>query len=599
MVLYFIQVLNTGHHKWIVLSVIVFIIIALYKDFLRPSAVLLSSTVIFILLGIITPAKFLSNFSNRSIVTIILLILITSALRKNYQLDVLLDRIFSKAKTSKGFLWRMGGFVSFLSSCLNNTPIVAIMTPYVYNWSKKYGVHPSKLLIPLSYFTILGGMITLIGTSTNLVLNGFLYENNLPSLHFTDFLYLGILVTISGLIYIYTLGYRLLPERKDAFDDIVKAKAPEYVFEVCVEKGSKIDGQSIRTAGLLALEGVYLIEIHKENGEHKTSFENDEVIVGGDILIFMGKSETIMNLVLHGVGLTLQQHEEQPKIIEAVVPDNSAIAGMQVKNTYYNSDSARIIAIHRNGAKLSGKIEELNINHGDLLLMSVTEAFLENKTYARDVYILSTFAKNKKETNVPSRTQLKSFPGVFIGVVICGFCGIFSLFTGVLTIFTFLFAFSLFKVEDFRKELDIDLVIVLGCTLNISSALIDSGAADVIAGYFTNTLEPFGAVGMLIGLFVLTVLLSSFITNVAAVSMVFPIAYSLITDLSLLNSTPFFVAIAFAASAAFISPISYQTNWMVYGPGSYTTKDFFRVGFPLTIIYAIVCITFIILRYKI
>ena len=447
MVSFFTQVSYEESHKWIVLFTIIAIIFSLYKGFLRSSSILLLSTILFIVLRIISPIELLSNFANPTISIIMLLILITSALRKNYKIDYFLDKVFSRVKTAKTFLWRMTLLVTLSSSFLSNTPIVVLMTPYVYNWGKKNNVSPSKLLIPLSYCTIMGGMITLIGTSTSLVLNGFLYKKNLPVLHFNDFFYLGIIVSLIGILYICTIGYVLLPKNKDTFDPILKETSSKYMSKIEIVKYSKID----------------------------------------------------------------------------------------VKN---NSDKIPI---------------------GSL--------------------------------------KVKAFSLIFIGTIICGFVDIFSLFTSLLIIFSCLFIFNLFPLQDLRKDLDIDLIIILVCSLNIGNALIDSGASKMISDSIVPILSQWGHVGILIGLFLFTILLTSFVTNVAAVSISFPITYSIVTSFAIDNGTAFFTAIAFAASAAFISPIGYQTNWIVYGPGSYTAKDFFRVGFPLTIIYLLVCIGFIIIYY--
>lgn len=576
---------------WLVLVVIALVIYSLFKEAIKPALTFFIAVTSLMFFGIVAPIDFLSGISNQSIATIILLILITTALNNNFNVEAFFDKVFEGTKRPRGFMIRMMAYVALLSSVLNNTPVVAMMTPYVYNWCKKYGAHPSKLLIPLSYATILGGMLTVLGTSTNLVLNGFLFDNNLKLLGFTDFFFLGLLATTIGIIYLYTIGYKLLPQNSEAFDD-VKAKAPEYLVETEISENAKLISTTIEESGLTNLQGVYLIELHRD-GEVITPIPPNEIIKPLDLLIFMGNSETIMDIVNSGIGLRLPKHDENLEIVEAVVPANSSLTGKVISETkltqYYN---AELVALSRNGEKMSGKMDNMKLMHGDLLLLSVDKNFFENSDAMKDLVILSKIKKDK----APKKSKLQLMLVIISVVVGCAIAGLFTLFQACLFILSGMLLLKLFSFREINKELDIDLIVLLVSALTLGNALIKTGAAEIISSNFITLFSPFGILGILIGLFVLTVLLTSFVTNIAAVSIAFPIAYSVSNELGI-DGTPLFVAIAFAASAAFITPISYQTNWMVYGPGSYTSKDFLKVGLPLAIIYSITCITFIYFRY--
>lgn len=576
---------------WIVLAVISAVIYSLLKDLLKPALTFFLGVSVLMVFGIVSPGEFLSGVSNQSIATIVLLILITAALNKNFNMEGLFDKAFEGVKRPKSFLLRMTGYVAVLSSILNNTPVVAIMTPYVYNWCKKCGIHPSKLLIPLSYATILGGMITVVGTSTNLVLNGFLDENGLKMLRFSDFFYLGILVTVVGIAYLYFVGYRLLPQHKEAFDD-VKAKAPEYLIETQVSKNGKLIGSTIESAGLLSLQGVYLIEIHR-NGQMIPMVSPNEVLEPLDLLIFMGKSDTIMDVVNSGIGLQLPKSGDDTEIIEAVIPANSSLAGQSSAKAKLSEDyNAELVALSRNGEKISGKMDNMRLKHGDLLLLSVDKNFFENANVIHDLVILSKISNNQAPKPIRRKIII-----VLIGLVMAStFLGFINLFQACLFILSGMLGLKMFSFRDISKEIDIDLIVLLVSALTLGNALIKTNAAELISTNFIALFYPFGIIGILIGLFVLTALLTSFVTNVAAISIAFPIAYSVSSKLNI-DGTPLFVTIVYAASAAFITPIGYQTNWMVYGPGNYTSKDFIKVGFPLAIIYGITCILFIYLRY--
>ncbi len=578
--------------QWVVLGIMLFVIAALLREWMRPAMIFLLASVGMILFRIIDPLDWLGSFANKQIAIIILLILITSALRKNFNVEQVLDVVFKRARTGRAFLWRMCTYVAILSSFLNNTPVVAFMTPYIYNWSKRLGIHPSKLLIPLSYATILGGMITMLGTSTNLVLNGFLEENGVTPLSFKDFFFLGVLVTVTGIIYLYTFGYKLLPENREAFDDF-REKAPEYTVEIHVTGTAKCIGRTAQEVGLMSLNGAYLIEIIRSGESLMASPQ--EKLEAGDILLFIGKTEAIIELTNSDQGLRLPEEEENRDIVEVVIPANSTLAGHHISNErLLGQYDAKAIAIHRNGEKIKGKIEEMKLAHGDLLLLSVGASFLRNMDAINDFYVLSKVDRG----NVYQSKNVKAFLGLAIVIILAAFLKAITLFTALLFILTSLLALNLYTFKEIKRTLDGDLIVLLAAALTMGSAIIKTGAGDLVGRAFMGVLEPFGLLAILIGLFVVTVLLTSFVTNVAAVSIMFPVAYSLADQLGI-DGTPLYVILAFAASAAFLTPVGYQTNWMVYGPGGYKPQDFLRVGFPLLIIYAITCITFTTLYYQI
>ncbi|MBT28695.1 MAG: SLC13 family permease [Thalassobius sp.] len=580
--------------KLIVTIVLVFIIFGLIKEIIRPSLVFFGGVVILIFFGIIHPSDFMKGYSNQSIATVVLLVLITAALRKNFAVEHFFDRVFQGTNTKKGFLIKMMTYVAVLSSFLNNTPVVAVMTPYVFNWCKKRGFSPSKLLIPLSFATILGGMITIIGTSTNLVLNGFIVDNNLPAFGFTDFLFPGILVAVTGIIYLYFFGYKLLPRHK-IFSDEELIQSPDYMIEVRVAMTSRFVGGTISEAGLKKLEGAYLVEIHR-NGVVLSDFNDHELILPEDSLFFMGKPEQIIQLANGNSGLSLPNHGHNLELVEAVIPANSAISGKTVKDANFKDEyKAELVAIHRNGEKLEGKLTEKKLAQGDLLLLSVDDAFLKSSKPSDDLYIISKLKNGN--INLPSPKKLRWFTACLILFLSGAIFGLYSFFSALLFIMSSLLMLNLFTFKEISQEVDIDLVILLVCALTFSNALIQTGTADMIASSFIKLFLPFGNIALLIAIFALTVFLTSFITNVAAVSIVFPIALAISTDLGL-EGTPFFLAIAFGASAAFMTPVSYQTNWMVYGPGGYNAKDYLRVGLPLVLIYSFTCLSFICLRYN-
>lgn len=585
------------YQPYIVLVVILILFYLIFKEKIQPTVGFVSVVLFFLLSGILSTKEVLSGFSNESIAVIVLLILITAGLRKNFDIEKLFEKAFSQYKTYRSFLLGMMTKVALLSSIINNTPVVAVMTPYIFNWGKKKGISPSKLLIPLSFATIMGGMITIIGTSTTLVLNGFLLDFKASTLHLPDFIITGLAVSTTGILFFATIGHRLLPNRLDLIESFKKNKR-EYLIQLELIKDSPLIGKTVYEAGLRNLKDVFLVEIIREN-RVITPVEPKEVIHPNDILNFAGNTNKIWELIKSNRGLTLPQHEDiEPangtNLVEAVISHNSSLVLRKVKETdFRNKYDAAIVAVHRNGEKLRGKIGEIKLIAGDLLLLFAGEKFIYKSDIHRDLYVISNIVENPK----PEKYQMNTFIVVALVAITLLLLGYFSLFTSLLIIFSIMIIFKLTTVNDIKKEIDLSMIVILVFSLAIGQAIIKTQAGNILANFVMDLLLPYGNFAILTGLVLFTTILTSVINNVGAISISFPVAYSLSNTLGL-NGDPFYVAIAFAASASFLTPIGYQTNLIIYGPGGYTFKDFFKVGVPVTLIYLITAITTISILYK-
>lgn len=590
------------YHIHIVTLTLLGLIIALFRRGNRTALTFFMAVLVLIITGVLTTDEFLKGFGNRQIAIIFVLIFITGALRDHFNLLSLLDRPFRSAKTVRGMMLRMTGIVALGSSVLNNTPVVALMIPYVSDWCKKRGIAPSQLLMPLSYAAILGGMITLIGTSTNLVLNGFLEQSGQPLFGFFDFLVPGLLVTAGGIVYLLFAGPKFLPQRQDVLDQL-SDRSREYVVETKVRPGSRLIGQSVQDAGLRNLNGVFLIEIVRT--EHViTPVEPEEVIEEGDSLMFVGETERIVELVDGSNGLELSKHTEFDSgegrtIVEAVIPANSSLIGSTVKQVNFRERyQAGILAIHRNGERVSGKIGEIRFQAGDLLLLTTGRSFARNEFRFNNLYIV----KQVKNPSIKQAPPKRIFLAVVALVGAAGVFGLVNLFMATLILLAALLVLGFVNVDGMKKEMDVKLLLILVSALALGKAMIDSGAADAIAGIISTQLHGVGPIVISIVLFALTFVLTSFITNAAAVSIVFPIAYSLATATAASSgagavASGYYMVIAFAASCAFMTPMGYQTNLMVMGPGGYQFRDFMRVGGPLSLIYAVISLVYVWVSY--
>ena len=480
---------------------------------------------------------------------------------------------------------------------INNTPVVALMTPYVVDWGNKNNISPSRLLIPLSYATIMGGMITLIGTSTTLVLNGFLQDYNHPSLLFEDLFVIGISVTFFGILFIVLIGYKLLPDHKDVLKTYSENRR-EYIVETRLMSNSKLIGKSIIEAGLRNLKGVYLVEIMR-GSQLISPVSRSELLAENDILFFAGNTEDIVDLINSELGIELPDtarsyDSDKAEVVEAVMNNFSSQVGRTVKQSNFrNRYNAAIVAIHRNGKKVSGRIGDIVLQAGDLLLLYTGADFRERVEIYRDLFVISKL----RDINKPGNKKYYALILMALCALVLLIFSKMTLFPALMIILGIMIGFNLITTQDVKRELDLNMIAILVFSLAIGQAIIKTEAGNMIALAIIDLLEPYGNLSIIIGLLIITNLLASIIGNVGAVSISFPLAYSISSNLGI-EGYPFFLTIAYAASAAFLTPISYQTNLIIFGPGGYKFRDFFRIGLPVNIIYLSVAFLVIMYRYR-
>jgi len=576
------------------LVVVVLLVLFLYREIVHPSISFFGCVILLMAGGILSPYDLLNALANPHIAVIFLLILVTAGIRNIFGSKLFLW-LFRNGLKPRSFLGRMMVFVSGISALLNNTPIVAFMIPYVQDWCRKNGQAVSRFLIPLSFATILGGMITVAGTSTSLLLNGLIQGKQLPALGFNDFLYLGLLVTILGLLYLYYIGYKLLPEYQGKLEAIT-GNLKEYIVETEISTDSALIGKTVKVAGLRNLKDIFLIEIIR-GGEVTSPVSPDEVLQAGDFLFFSGNTEAINKLVTTESGLRVKHTPPQGGVFnftEAVIPSGSDLTGRKVnKSDFRKRFNASIVALHRDGKRISRGLGDVELQAGDFLLLITSEKNQLNET-GNDLLLLSVPEEIK--TSAPLWTRITGVVAFIL--LIAGITEFIPLITACLIILTCFIFLGLLKRQQIRREIDLGLLLILVSSVAIGTALDRSGAARSVAYWLIETGRSLGPVAALSALFLTTTILTSVISNAAAVAIAFPVAMSMAAQLSL-PSTPFFVAIAFAASGDFMTPIGYQTNLMIYGPGGYTFRDFAKVGIPLTLVYAVTCLLFISTYYGI
>lgn len=601
----------------IVVVVTIALISLLLVEMIKPAYIFFSAVLIFLLTGVIDTVDFLNAFSNESVLSIFLLIFITFGVRTNFNILGWMDKLFGSAKTGRGFIIRMTPSVAAFSSFLNNTPIVALFLPYVNKWSQEKGISPSKLLMPLSFAAMSGGMITVIGTSTNLVLKGLVEAKDGVPPGFLDYLFPGLIITAATVIFLSTIGYNLLPNNK-SFVRKIGRRPREYMVNVRIKEDSEIIGKTVKESGLQNLEGVDLFEIDRF-GVRISPIMPFEKIMKEDVLVFAGDTERIIRLLSREEDFVLpeikssnssaekdsddrerrrrRRDEEgsQRSLVETIIPTNSAIIGSSLKSYNFRERfDAAVIGIHRNGEEIKKKLENVILKPADLLLLIPGNNFHQlHANQEDDLYVVSVLAEIDRVSN---RVRL-GFLATLVAVLLALGFGKISLFFALLLLTSYLVAGNMMSVYDMKVQFSFNLFVVLFCSLAFSTALINSGVAEIAANNFMYAFQTMGERWILIGIYFVTLILTSFVTHVAAVAIIFPIAFSVGSQVTGLDMTAVYVAIAFAASASFHTPFSYQTNMMVYGPGGYRFTDFLKVGVPLTVIYSALVLIFIFMYY--
>ena len=572
-----------GPEAWITVSVVALVIGLLAATRIGPDIIMLGGLTLLLVTGVLEPREALEGLGNPGIVTVGVLFVVVAGLRETGGIDWVAHRLLGRPKSVLDAQRRIMLPTVGMSAFLNNTPVVAMLIPAARDWGRKYGIGASKLLIPLSYAAILGGTCTLIGTSTNLVVSGLLITEEKTHVGMFDIAWVGVPCALIGIGYILLVGRRLLPDRRPPISR--SADPRKYTVEMLVEPGSPLVGQTIEQAGLRHLPGMYLMEIERD-GQTMVAVGPAERLRGGDRLIFVGIVDSVVDLQkVRGLKPATDQvfKLDAPRsrrcLIEAVVSNSCPLVGMSIREGRFRSVyGAAVIAVARGRQRIKKKIGDIVLQSGDVLLVEARPSFVARQRNSRDFFLVSAVEDSTPLRHEKAWTALAIMAGMVLAVSL----GLVSMLKAAMLASGLMIMTRCLTASAARRSVDWQLLVVIAAAFGIGRAIQKTGLAQTVAGALIEFVGKDPRLSLAV-IFATAWVLTELITNNAAAVLVFPIAMATANDLGV-NIMPFAISLMIASSASFATPIGYQTNLMVYGPGGYRFGDYARIGLPLNIL---------------
>ncbi|MDX1635259.1 MAG: SLC13 family permease [Marinobacter sp.] len=563
-----------------------------------PHLVMMAVLIILSAIGILDAEQALAGFSNSGLITVVAMFVVAAGIHHSGGVDLVVNHLLGSPRSQRRAQARIIFPVAVFSAFLNNTPVVATMIPAVHTWSRKIGIAPSKLMIPLSYAAILGGTVTLIGTSTNLVVNGQYQDlTGGPGFSIFSITAVGLPVAIIGLLTMLLVMPRLLPDRKDQQKF---GSMREFTLEVAVALDGPLVGKTVGQAGLRDLDRLYLVEIERD-GSVVTAVPSEERLQGGDRLVFAGDTQAISDL-LRINGIVPSVHDDEPslskdraerRLVEAALSPQSDVLGLTIRDARFRDRyGAVVLAVARGGERVSGNLGNIRLKPGDVLLLEARPAFVSRQRYAKDFLLI-----NDLGTEAPRHERAYLAWGILLLLIAAVTAGLLSMLNAALVGAGLMILTGCCSVSQAQKSVDVPVILTIAASFALGSALEVTGAASYAATLILSASSGDVLLTLLL-VYVAVSALTEVVTNNAAAVLVLPIVLSMTATLGA-PAEPFVIAVMMAASASFSTPLGYQTNMMVFGPGGYRFSDFLRVGTPMNLFIGAVTVVVIALVYDI
>lgn len=542
--------------------------------------------------GVISTTEALEGFANPAIFIIACFYIVSAAVRESGALHWWVMKLLGDNTSLNFFLPRLMAPVALISSVMSNTPVVAMFIPFLRDWAEKHKISVSKVLIPLSFASILGGVCTLIGTSTNIIMVGLL-ESHLGYMPLNLFspAIIGVPIIVLGILYLSLIGHRLLPKNKSKIVDLDVSDPRTYAVNMKVEPDSFLSGKTLGDSGLLRMSYSMLTEI-KSGGKTISSLRSNRILRNNDVLLFVGPPESIAELRqipgLRSFDDQLSKMEtpsHSRSLVEAVLSKNSSLLGKTVKASMFRTRfGSVIVSVSRNGRQLKQDVSKIRLSAGDLLLIEAPSGFVRLYRNSRDFLLLSRLDGIMLPDTSKSAITLGILAAYFFLVLL----DFVSLLAGSMLLVVALGLAKCISLDQAQRSIDGRVLLAIGASISLGIAIQNSGLAELAVDAII-ALAGENLYANLLLLYLVTVITTELITNNAAAILMFPLAQIMSSQLDA-SIMPFAIIIMFGASSSFMTPMGYQTNLMIQSAGGYSVMDFFRVGFGLSVIVGLMVV---------
>ena len=548
-----------------------------------PDMVMMGAVIALLAAGILTPAEALGGMSNEGMITVAALFVVAVAVERTGALAAIVDHLLGRPRSLATAQIRTMIGPGIVSAFMNNTPVVALMVPAIRSWARKHRLSISKLLMPMNCAVVLGGLCTLIGTSTNVVVSGLVAQRTGQPLGMFEITWLGLPLFIAGIGYLVVASRVLLKDRQPAMS--ASDDPRQYSLEMLVEPGSPLIGKTIEQAGLRGLHGLFLMEIDRD-GHVMAAVAPTERLEAGDRLVFVGVVDSVVELQkIRGLRPATEQvfKLDDPRservLVEAVVSTSCPLVGRTIREGRFRSTyDAVVIAVARDGERLRMKIGDIEVEPGDTLLLEASPRFLERQRSSRHFYLVSQVA----DFAPPRHDQAWIALTVLAAMVLAATLELVPMVAAALVAAAAVLTTRCISATDARRSIEWESLLLIAASFGLARAMEKTGLDEIVAQ------TAIGAAGdsphlVLAAVYLITMLATELMSNNAAAVLVFPIAWQTAADLGV-NQIPFAMAVTVAASCGFATPMGYQTNLMIYGPGGYKFSDYVRFGGPLNLL---------------
>jgi di/tricarboxylate transporter len=550
-----------------------------------PDMAMIGGVVVLLAAGVLTPDEAFKGMGNEGMLTVAALFVVAAAVERTGALASLVDRALGRPTSLVSAQRRTMIAPAVLSAFMNNTPVVALMVPAIRDWAKKHRLSVSKLLMPMNAAVILGGLCTLIGTSTNVVVSGLVAAKTGRTLGMFEITWLGVPLLAAGLVYLFVASKSswLLKDRRPAMSQSDDPR--QYSLEMVVEPGSPLVGRSIEEAGLRGLEGLFLMEIDRD-GHVMAAVAPTERLEAGDRLVFVGVVDSVVELQkIRGLRPATNQvfqldgPRSERVLLEAVVSNTCPLVGGTIRAGRFRSTyDAVVIAVARNGERLQMKIGDIVLEPGDTLLLEASPRFLEQQRSNRDFYLVSEVSGSTP----PRHDQAWIACTVLAGMVLAATLELVPMVAAAFVGAAVVVGFGCISSSEARRSIEWESLLLIAASFGLAKAMEKTGLDEAIA---RSTIAAAGNDPRMVlaAIYFVTMLFTELMSNNAAAVLIFPIAWQTAADMGV-EPMPFVMAITVAASCGFATPMGYQTNLMIYGPGGDKFSDYVRFGGPLNLI---------------